>query len=239
MTSDSTTIAESTTQKPRPAQPGQTRLTLTAQQRTEALRRIQAQADQRVTLGVQLFKAAEAHTTHQHDLLGRIKTDQQQVKQELQQDLAGVLKSIASYDQQLDRFENLFSAVMTAMAKRIDSIYNKQIEAEQRINETVKQVVDLLEKTQHLMDEARTAAANQVVEIVEDQAGDQTPPGQPYPSHPLSPQNAPRFGEPTPSGSSDFPENRSMIFAQALSRLHKTDASIPRSAPQANQVAHG
>ncbi len=123
-------------------------------QQLEALRRIR-QADQRVQLGAQLFKAAEAHTTHQHDLLGRIKAQQQR----LHEDLARLAGSLSQQDQRADRLERLFGSVMGAMAKRLDEIYARQVEADKRFNQTLARAVDLLEKAEQLMDQTRSASA--------------------------------------------------------------------------------
>ena len=56
---------------------------MTPSQQLEALRRLQDQAEQRVKLGVELFRAAEAHTTYQDDLLAKIRSQQDRLVEEL------------------------------------------------------------------------------------------------------------------------------------------------------------
>src|SRR5689334_7797923 len=78
--------------------PGLPRGPLAPQQRLEALRRVQAQADQRVKLGMQLFKAAEAHTARHVTLLDQVKQEQAKLRQQVREEIAG---SLSTYEERL------------------------------------------------------------------------------------------------------------------------------------------
>ena len=87
--------AATTKSKTRPL-PGLPEMSLTPQQQAEALRRIQNQTEQRVKLGVQLFKAAEARVSQHQALLDRIRAEQEQFRARFTQDM---VKSFQTYDQ--------------------------------------------------------------------------------------------------------------------------------------------
>ena len=120
---------------------GLPRSALTPEQQLEAIRRTQAQAEQRVKLGVQLFKAAEARVAAQQDLLAEVRREQQGLREQVQQDVA---KSLRSYDQWMGRIDESFTHAIDRLNQRVD-----------RLEETVRQQADeaksLIQRAEALM----------------------------------------------------------------------------------------
>ena len=61
-----------------------------ATKQLEALQRVQNQAEQRVRLGLQLFKAAEAHTMGQKEIIDELKAEREKFRDELSEDVTGL-----------------------------------------------------------------------------------------------------------------------------------------------------
>jgi len=118
---------------------------LSPKQQSEAIRRVTAQAQQRVQLGMQLFKAAEAYTTHQQDLLGQIKDQQDQLRDQIQKDIASTLQT---YDQWMARFDQSFTRSLAKLEKKVDTL-QRQWEASQL------QITTLTQRTETLLDQSR------------------------------------------------------------------------------------
>ncbi len=118
---------------------------LSPKQQSEAIRRVTAQAQQRVQLGMQLFKAAEAYTTQQQDLLGQIKDQQDHLRDQIQKDVASTLQT---YDQWMARFDQNFTRSLTKLETKIDTL-QRQWEASQL------QIATLTRRAETLLDQSR------------------------------------------------------------------------------------
>ena len=129
--------------------PGLPRGPLTAQQQQEAVRRTQAQAEQRVKLGLQLFKAAEAHTRQQQDMLAQLKGEQEKLRVELQDDVA---RSIHAYDQWVGRIDESFTNAIQELEKKVGVLQNQWSGTQDRVEAMMKRSEALLDQARILAD---------------------------------------------------------------------------------------
>lgn len=124
--------------QPLPALPRQP---LTPQQQAEALKRTQAQAEQRVKLGVELFKAAEKRLTTQSDVLRQVRDEQKHLRETVQEDVA---KSLQSYDQWIGRIDEGFTTALRTLEDKVDAMSREWSASQQRIEEMVRRSEELL-----------------------------------------------------------------------------------------------
>jgi len=92
---------------------------LTPEQRLEALRRVQAQAEQRIALGKQLFKAAEARMRGESDVLSQVRKEQAGLREQLHREFT---ESLHSYDQWLGQMDENFTIAIRALEEKIDAV---------------------------------------------------------------------------------------------------------------------
>ncbi|MEM6392495.1 MAG: hypothetical protein AAF797_06950 [Planctomycetota bacterium] len=78
-----------------------------------------ARAEQRVKLGLQLFKAAEARLAAQHDTLAQIKSEQANLRESIQHEVA---KSLQTYDQWMGRIDESFTTAVRDLTTRLDKL---------------------------------------------------------------------------------------------------------------------
>ena len=116
---------------------------LSAQQQLDALRRAQTQADQRVQLGMQLFKATEAQTEQQQSLADELRREQTQLREKVQQDVS---RSLRSYDQWVGRMDDGFAEAMHNFDERLEKLRNEWSNAQRRIDQMMKRSEALLEQ---------------------------------------------------------------------------------------------
>lgn len=132
---------------PLPALPRQP---LTPEQQAEALKRTQAQAEQRVKLGVELFKAAEKRLTTQSDLLRQVRDEQKHLREVVQQDVA---KSLQSYDQWIGRIDEGFTTALRTLENKVDAMAREWSESQQRMDEMIRRSEQLLTRSRAALDE--------------------------------------------------------------------------------------
>lgn len=128
----------------RQALPGLPRTGLTPQQQLEALARVQNQAEQRVKLGLQLFKAAEAHTSSQRDILDELAAEREKFREELTQD---VTRSLHAFDQWIGQMDDTFTQAFLTLEERVDAV-------EQRLSESQSHLHKMISQTQKMLDQA-------------------------------------------------------------------------------------
>jgi len=126
--------------------PGLPRESLTPQQQLDALQRVQSQAEQRVKLGLQLLKAAEAHTLQHRSVLDQVKAEQEKMKAEMTRDIGA---TFTQYDEHLGELENDLSNSVQSLEAKIDTLQQKWAEAQQRIE-------GMLKRSEAMMDQTRT-----------------------------------------------------------------------------------
>ncbi len=128
--------------------PGVPKRPLDAQQQLEALRRAQAQAEQRVKLGVQLFKAAEARTAQHRDDVEQLRKQQDQLREQLQQDIA---RSFQSYDQWIAKVDDTLTNSLKSIEDRIEQLQSRWKDTEQRIATMIDRSQSLLSQSVDMM----------------------------------------------------------------------------------------
>lgn len=114
-----------------------------------ALRRVQLQAEQRIRLGMQLFKAAEAHVAGQQGIVEDLRQAQEQLREDLHSDVA---RSFRSYDEWMAEFGGRIADRMEKMESRIEQLQHRWVEIEKRINQMVKRAEALVEQSRCLLE---------------------------------------------------------------------------------------
>jgi len=139
-----------------PALAGLTSLTslsrqpLTPQQQIEALKRVQGQAEQRVKLGMQLFKAAEARLSSHTDVLQQIKTLQDRLREQVNDDVA---KSLHAYDQWIGQIDESFTNAIRQLEEKVDAVQSNITKSEGRIEEMLMRAEAMLDQSRYLMEQ--------------------------------------------------------------------------------------
>lgn len=133
------------------------RKNLSPEQQLEAIRKVQAQAEQRVKLGMQLFKAAEARITAQQDLVDQFRRDQNELRDQVQQDVA---RTLQEYDQWIGRIDESFTRAMQRLEERLDAIEQAAAESDERVQGMVSRAEDLMDQTRYLLEKAKRPAAH-------------------------------------------------------------------------------
>ena len=118
---------------------------LTSEQHLDAIRCVQDRADQRVQLGTQLFKAAEAHTNHYKQLLGDIKTEQQSLREQVDSDVASSLKS---YDKWIGDIDEGFGDAMGQLENKINRLQDDWQKTQARIELMMGRSQEMLSQSQ-------------------------------------------------------------------------------------------
>ncbi len=145
--------------------PGLPRSPLTAEQQLEAVQRMQAQAEHRVKLGVQLYKAAEAHLAGHHEQLAALKREQGALQEKIEADVA---QSFRVYDQYLSKSEEKTLARLDAVEGQIREVTEQQMTVTDRMDELIQRSESLLGQAKKYF--AATAKASQSTTQAVDQA---------------------------------------------------------------------
>jgi len=145
--------------------------TPTPAQQLAALRQVQDQAEHRVKLGVQLFKAAEAHTTRQQTLIEQTKSQQQQIHDQMQRDVAS---SLQSYDQWLATFDQRFTEALQSLEDKVEALHDNWASTTDRIQTLI------------LRAEALLGQARQKVNGLHSPAGQSNKAASPLPAKPMA-----------------------------------------------------
>ncbi|XAL99535.1 hypothetical protein OT109_18395 [Phycisphaeraceae bacterium D3-23] len=124
---------------------------LTPEQQLAAVNKVQQQADHRIKLGQQLFKAAEARLSQHHDLLEQVRAEQQGLREQVQDDVA---KSLQSYDQWMGRIDEGFTQAIRRLDERIDQTQRDLTESRGQMQQMLAQVGAMMDQTQQLLSEA-------------------------------------------------------------------------------------
>ncbi len=133
---------------------------LTTKLQLLALQRIQEKAAKRVKLGMQLYRAAELHTVNHQSLLDSFKTEQQQLKEELQQDVA---RSLQTYDQWVGKIDENLTTAIRNLEGRINQLQKQWNDSKERID-------TMIHRSESLMDQSRVMA-NSVNKVLENKTG--------------------------------------------------------------------
>ena len=127
------------------ALPGVPKGPLTPEQQLQAIARAQSQAEQRIKLGLQLFKAAEAHTDNQQNLLAQVKQEHQKLREAVNDDVA---KSLHAYDQWVAKIDEDFTDSLQKLEQRIDGLQSQW-------HETQKKIETMMRRSETMLDQSR------------------------------------------------------------------------------------
>jgi chromosome segregation ATPase len=130
------------------AAPGLPQGPLTPAQQVQALSRIQAQAEQRVQLGVQLFKAAEAQTARHREMLDGVKTEQAAFRAEVEEDIT---RSFHAYDAWIGQVDADLTSSIKALEDKMARLQKEWQGTQSRIEGMVARSERLLSQTRDLM----------------------------------------------------------------------------------------
>jgi len=125
---------------------------LTPEQQAEAIKRVQAQAEQRVKLGTQLFKAAEATIAEHVAAVNKARQEQSALKQEVQQDVA---KSLQTYDQWLGQIDEGFTKSIKRIEDRVEQLEQGCLAMEEAWNQTEQRLETLMSRAEAMVDASR------------------------------------------------------------------------------------
>ena len=128
---------------------GFNRQPLTPEQQMQALKRVQAQAEQRVKLGMQLFKAAEARLSNQTDVVQQIKTLQKQLREQVNNDVA---QSLHQYDQWIGQIDESFTTAIRKLEQKVDAVQANISKSEARMREMLDRAEALLDQSRNLIE---------------------------------------------------------------------------------------
>jgi len=123
---------------------------LTPEQQLSALNKVQAQATQRIKLGQQLFKAAEARLTQHQDILDQVKAEQTGLREQIQDDVA---KSLQGYDQWMGKIDESFTHAVRGLTSRLDQVEQQMTASQGEMQHMVARAAALMEQTQNLLAE--------------------------------------------------------------------------------------
>lgn len=140
---------------------------LSPQQQMEALRRVQAQAEQRVALGLQLFKAAEAYATKHQDMIQQLRQEQDGLRQQMETDVA---RSLRRYDDWIGKVDRDLAQAVVGIEQKIQQVQTQWGQIQKRVEHLVSRAEQMLDQSRCLMERL----ADQVEQQETDQAG--TPP---------------------------------------------------------------
>lgn len=108
----------------------------------DALRQVQTQAEERVQLGMQLFKAAENRLSTQKQVLDKFKQDNDAMREEVREDVA---RSLQQYDQWLGQMDDRLTQSMQDLESRLDTIQTEWAETKNTIQKMVSRVESLVD----------------------------------------------------------------------------------------------
>lgn len=202
---------------------------LTPEEQLAALDKVQAQATQRIKLGQQLFKAAEARLTQHQEVLDHIRNQQQELRDQVQDDVA---KSLQSYDQWMGQIDESFTGAIRELNERLGKVEQEQQASREEMHSMVTRATALMEQTQRLLmdafgdeggDEQAAGAASQP-NALESAVLNQRPLG--ASAEQTEPIDAEQPPAPAPLPMNSVPEDEGEhedVFGQVLQRLRETD----------------
>lgn len=124
-----------------------------------AAQRIARENEQRVELGVKLFRAAEKHTLEQRRLVEQMRQEQDRLKKEVQEDVA---RTLHAYDQWVGQIDENFTRALQQLETRIDQLQTNWESTQQRIEQMLKRSESVLGESRDLL--RRGAAAKPTLE---------------------------------------------------------------------------
>ena len=186
---------------------------LSPEQQLEAVKKVQAQAEQRVKLGMQLFKAAEARLASQQEMVDKFRAEQNTLRDQIQQDVA---KTLQDYDQWVGRIDESFTHAIQRLEERLDGLEKSVAESDQRVRKMLERAEGMIEQTRYLLENER---------------------GTPHPPHQAMASAAPSEPTPTPqppqrkAPQAVPPGDASRVHAEPSAPLPPTGGETEPAAP--------
>jgi hypothetical protein len=142
--------------------PGLHRKPLTEAQRLEAVRRLQDQAEHRIKIGLDLFKAAEQHTSQHRKLLKELQEERFELYEKMQQEMT---QSFNQYDQWVAQLEANVAASVERLEARIDALEAAWEQSQHRLHQTIERAEAMAAESKQLMQalEQRVVAATKAM----------------------------------------------------------------------------
>lgn len=158
--------------------PGLHRNPLTESQRLEAVRRLQDQAEHRIRIGLDLFKAAEAHTSQHRRLLKELQDERFELYEKMQREMT---QSFDQYEQWIGQIEQNIANSVDRLEARIDALQAAWENSQQQVQQLMQRSDAMVAKANGLLTELekRVLAATQTAKAKRDATATNTPPAPP------------------------------------------------------------
>lgn len=137
---------------------------LSEEQRADALRRVQSQAENRVKLGMQLFKSAEARLTAQADLARAVRSEQAQLGERVDQRLDALSTEIQSLR---DTHQPAASPELLQRVDRLEHAVQQALDANRSVREEHARAIDRLRREQATLQEQARLTRDRLAAFVE------------------------------------------------------------------------
>ena len=111
--------------------------------------------EKRIQLGLRLLDAAEVRTKQQQSDMKRLREEQLQMKQQIEQDVA---KSLQEYDQWVGQIDERFTKRLHDLESRLADLQEKWHSAEGRIDGMMKRAEAVLDHGRTVVESAATAS---------------------------------------------------------------------------------
>lgn len=129
---------------------------LSTNEKLTALKQVQAQAEQRIKLGTQLLKAAEAHTSQSQSVIDKVRSEQNHLRDKLEQD---VTKALNHYDEWIGTTEESLTNRMDNVEHRLESLSQQWEESEQRLTRMIKRAEALFDQSRSMLESVKAAVS--------------------------------------------------------------------------------
>ena len=125
------------------------------QRQLESLRQVQAQAEQRVQLGMQLFKAAEARVASQQAMIEAVRAEQDRLREQMHED---VTRSLHAYDQWVGQIDENFTHAIRALEHKVEAM-------QRQWQQTQGKVEGMMKRAEALLDQSRVMVADSAAKL--------------------------------------------------------------------------
>lgn len=127
---------------------------LSTDEKLAAMKRLQSQAEHRIKLGTQLLKAAEAHTSQSQSVIDQVRSEQNQLRDKLEQD---VTQALHHYDDWIGNVEESLTGRLDQIERRIETMAAQSEASEQRLTRMIKRAEALFDQSRSMLENVKTA----------------------------------------------------------------------------------
>ncbi len=122
---------------------------MTPQQQLEAVRKVQSQAEQRVQLGLQLFKAAESRVAGQQAQIDQIRAEQDALRERVETDVG---RTLHAYDQWVGQMDENFTKAIRGLERRVDELHDQWTATQSRLDDMMKRAQATLDQSRAMLE---------------------------------------------------------------------------------------